>query len=414
MWYPRYQTFTVRQISLARRDRSDAFSFLILLLALVVSPTTSAQTLSGEIKIGNTMPYSGPASAYGTIGRAQAAYFKMLNEKGGIDNRKINFLSFDDAYSPAKTVEQTRRLVESDEVLLMFGAFGTATVSAVQKYLADQKVPQLFFVTGASKWEARRNFPEMVGWQPTYRAEAIVYARYLLRTKPDAKIGVLYQNDDYGKDYLQGMRDGLGTKADDMIVKELTYQVSDPTIDSQIVALKASGADVFFDVTTAKFAAQAIRKIDEIGWKPLHFLNSISSSVATVLIPAGLDKSAGIVSAAYSKDPTDPQFKDDQGVHEYRVFMHDYYPEGDPANIINAIAYSRAMTLAQVLKQCGHDLSRENIMRQADSLDVELPMLLPGIRIQTSPERPFAITQMQLQRFNGSTWERFGELIRLQ
>ena len=414
MWYPRHQTFTARRIPFARRDRRNALSSLVLLLALGIPPTASAQTLSGEIKIGNTMPYSGPASAYGTIGRAEAAYFKMLNEKGGIDNRRINFLSRDDAYSPAKTVEQTRRLVESDEVLLMFGAFGTATVSAVQKYLADQKVPQLFFVTGASKWEDRRNFPGMVGWQPTYRAEAIVYARYLLRTKPDARIGVLYQNDDYGKDYLQGMRDGLGAKANDMIVKELTYQVGDPTIDSQIVALKASGADVFFDVTTAKYAAQAVRKTDEIGWKPLHLLNSISSSVGTVLTPAGLDKSIGIVSAAYSKDPTDPQFKDDQGVREYLAFMRDYYPEGDPANVNNTIAYSRAMTLAQVLIQCGHELTRENIVHQADNLDVELPMLLPGIRIKTSPERPFAITQMQLQRFNGSSWDRFGELIELQ
>jgi branched-chain amino acid transport system substrate-binding protein len=356
------------------------------------------------------MPYSGAASAYGTIGRLEAAYFNMLNEQGGIDGRKINFISLDDGYNPSKTVEQTRRLVESDGVLLMLSAFGTATVTAVQKYLSDRKVPQLFFVTGASKWEDREKNGWMIGWQPTYRTEAIIFANYLKRARPDARIAVLYQNDDYGKDYLQGFKDGLGARASTMIVKELTYQVSDPTIDSQIVSLKASGADVFFDVTTAKFAAQAIRKSAEIGWKPLHLINSISSAVAAVLEPAGLDNSVGLITAAYGKDPTDPQFKDDPGVRDYFDFMRKHFPEGDPANMQNAIAYSRTMTLVRALEQCGNDLSRDNIMRQARALDLELPMLLPAIKARTGPDRPSAITQMQLQRFNGRSWERFSGL----
>jgi branched-chain amino acid transport system substrate-binding protein len=377
---------------------------------MLVTPLP-AQTGAGEIKIGNTMPYSGAASAYGTIGRMEAAYFKMLNEQGGINGRKINFISLDDGYNPSKTVEQTRRLVESDGVLLMFSAFGTATITAVQKYLSDQKVPQLFFVTGASKWEDREQYSWMIGWQPAYRTEGMIFANYLLRSKPDAKIGVLYQNDDYGKDYLQGLKDGLGAKASAMIVRELTYQVNDPTIDSQIVALKASGADVFFNVTTAKFAAQAIRKSDEIGWKPLHLINSISSAVASVLKPAGLDKSVGLITAAYSKDPTDPQFRDDPGVRDYFDFMRKYFPESDATNMQNAIAYSRTMTLAQVLRQCGDDFSRDNIMRQANRLDLELPMLLPGIRVRTGSDRRSAITEMQLQRFTGHSWERFGGLV---
>jgi branched-chain amino acid transport system substrate-binding protein len=380
------------------------------LAGLLLWTPLSAPASGSEIKIGNTMPYSGAASAYGTIGRMEAAYFKMLNEQGGINGRKIDFISLDDGYNPSKAVEQTRRLVESDGVLLMFSAFGTATVTAVQKYLSDQKVPQLFFVTGASKWEDRKQHSWMVGWQPTYHAEGMIFANYLLRSRPDARIGVLYQNDDYGKDYLQGLKDGLGAKASAMIVRELTYQVSDPTIDSQIVALKASGADVFFNVTTAKFAAQAIRKSDEIGWKPLHLINSISSAVASVLEPAGLDKSVGLITAAYGKDPTDPQFKDDPGVRDYFHFMHTYFPEGDVNNMQNAVTYSRTMTLLQVLRQCGDDLSRDNIMRQASQLDLELPMLLPGIRVRTGIDRPSAITEMQLQRFTGQSWERFGEL----
>jgi len=380
----------------------------------VFATTLAAQRAPAAIKIGNTMPYSGAASSYGTIGRLEAAYFRMLNEQGGINGRPVEFISLDDGYNPSKTVEQTRRLIESDDVLLMFSAFGTATISAVQKYLAEQKVPQLFFVTGASKWEDRGQHGWMIGWQPTYRREGLIFANYLLQTRPVAKVGVLYQNDDYGKDYLQGLKDGLGEKAATMIVSELSYQVSDPTIDSQIVALKASGADVFFDVTTAKFAAQAIRKADEIGWKPLHFLNSIASAVGSVLQPAGLDKSEGVISAAYIKDPTDPQFNDDRGVRDYLAFMRRYFPEGDVANVQHATAYSRAMTLVAVLRQCQGDLSRENILRQAGALDLALPMLLPGIRIRTADDRPSAITQMQLQRFNGRSWERFGDLIEIE
>ncbi len=412
--YRRWQICSSQKARCADKAGPFARVSLSLLVALILVAPASAKSnlaIGAEIKIGNTMPYSGAASAYGTIGRAEAAYFRMLNGQGGINGRKIRFLSVDDGYSPPKTLEETRRLIESDDVLLMFSAFGTATVSAVQRYLAGHKIPQLFFITGASKWEDRGKFPWMVGWQPTYRAEAMMYAKYLVHAKPDAKIGVLYQNDDYGKDYLRGLRDGLGTKADEMIVKELTYQVGDPTINSQIVMLQASGANVFFDVTTAKFAAQAIRKSSDIGWHPLHLLNSISSSVATVLEPAGLDKAVGIISAAYGKDPSDPQFKEDQGVREYIAFMRRYYPDGDPASMNNVVAYSRAMTLAQVLRQCNDDLTRENIMRQADNLDLELPMLLPGIRVRTGADRSSAITEMQLQRFDGRSWERFGELI---
>jgi branched-chain amino acid transport system substrate-binding protein len=387
-----------------------------VLVALAICQPLSAQTnptpgvSKTEIRIGNTMPYSGPGSAYATIGRAEAAYFAMVNDQGGVNGRRINFISLDDAYSPPKTVEQIRRLVESEEVLLIFSSFGTATVTAVQKYLNQQKVPQLFFVTGASKWENRKMFPWMLGWQPTYRTEGAIFAKHIIRVKPQAKIGVLYQNDDYGKDYVMGLKDGLGARAATMIVEEMSYQLSDPTIDSQVVALKASGADVFVDVTTAKFSAQAIRKSFEIGWNPLHMLNSISASVATVLEPAGLEKSVGIVSAAYSKDPSDPQFANDAGVHDYLGWMRRYYPDGDPANSINVNSYNRAMTLLQVLKQCGDDLSRENVMRQADSLDLELPMLLPGVRIKTGPTRTVAIHAMQLQRFTGMSWEHFGEL----
>ncbi len=389
----------------------------LLLIALAVSRQSWAETTAwpgvtaAEIKIGNTMPYSGAGSAYGTIGRVEAAFFRMINDQGGINGRKINFLSLDDGYSPPRTVEQTRKLVERDGVLLIFSAFGTATISAVHRYLNEHKVPQLFFVSGTSKWGDRRSFPWMAGWQPTYRAEGEIFAKYILRTRPDARIAVLYQNDDYGKDYLKGLKDGLAGRAAAMIVKEATYQVTDPTVDSQIVTLKASGADVFFDVTTAKFAAQAIRKSYDIDWRPLHFLNSISAAVGAVLEPAGLEKSIGVVSAVYSKDPSDPQFIDDPGVRDWLAWMRRYYPDGDPTNIANVTSYSRAMTLVQVLKQCGDDLSRENVMRQAQRLDLDLPMLLPGIRVRTGLDRTVAIDKMQLQRFNGKGWEHFGELL---
>jgi branched-chain amino acid transport system substrate-binding protein len=366
-----------------------------------------------EIRIGNTMPYSGGASIYGAIGKAESAYFRMVNDQSGVNGRKITFVSLDDGYSPPRTLEQTRQLVEQENVLLIFGAFGTATISATQKYLNEHKVPQLFLVSGASKWNDPEQFPWIRGWQPTYQMEGQIFARYILQHRPGGRIAVLYQNDDYGKDYLRGLKDGLGAEAADMIIKEVTYEGTDPTIDSQIVTLQATGADVFLDVTTAKFAALAVRKIHDIGWRPLHLLNSISTSVSSVLVPAGLDKSVGIVSVSYSKDPTDPQFAADPAVLEWRAWMTKYYPEGDQANINNAIAYSRAMTLVAALKQCGDDISRENVMRQASNLELVLPMLLPGIKIKTAPDRFSAIHAMQLERFDGKSWEHFGGLIAL-
>jgi branched-chain amino acid transport system substrate-binding protein len=390
-----------------------------LVTAMAASLPAPAQTRYGTgvtattIRIGQTMPYSGSASAYGTIGRAEAAYFQMVNEHGGVNGRKIELISLDDGYSPPKTVEQTRKLIERDEVLLIFSAFGTATISAVQKYLNDKKVPQLFLYSGASKWEHADELPWVRLWQPSYRTEGKILAKYLLQSRPDARSGILYQNDDYGRDYISGFKETLGSSADAMIVKERTYESADPTIDSQIVDLKYSGADVFFNVSTAKFAAQSIRRAYDIGWKPLHLLNSVSTSVSAVLKPAGLSKSAGIISAVYAKDPTDPQFVNDQAVHDWVGWMERYYPEGDPTNIVNVGAYSRAMTLVEVLRRCGDDLSRENILRQTDNLDLELPMLLPGIRL-TSRAHSALINEFQLQRFTGERWERFGSLIELE
>ena len=364
-----------------------------------------------EIKIGQTMPYSGPASAYATIGRAESAYFQMINEQGGVNGRKINMLSLDDGYSPPKTVEQIRRLVEQDQVLLIFQSLGTPSNTAIQKYLNAQKVPQLFAATGATKWGDPKNFPWTMGWQPSYHAEAVIYAKYIMQNKPAAKIAVLYQNDDYGKDYLNHLRLGLGAKVS-MIVKEASYEVTDPSVDSQIVALQASGADTLFVFATPKFAAQAIRKTYDIGWKPLEFVNTVSSSVAAVLQPAGLDKSIGIITAQYMKDPTDPQWSKEKSFLDWVGWMKKYYPQGDLADILNVYGYSAAQTLVHVLKQCGDDLTRENIMRQAASIkNLELPLLLPGMRINTSPTDFYPIEQMQLGRFDGKRWVLFGELI---
>jgi branched-chain amino acid transport system substrate-binding protein len=365
-----------------------------------------------EIKIGQTMPYSGPASAYGTVGKTDVAYFKMINEQGGINGRKINLISLDDGYSPPRTVEQIRRLVEEEEVLFTFHTLGTPPNTAIHKYMNAKKVPQLFVATGATKWGDPEHYPWTMGWQPTYQHESHIYAKYLLKNKPNAKIAILYQNDDYGKDYLKGFKDGLGDKAASMIVAEVSYEVSDPSIDTQIVSLQASGADTFFNITTPKFAAQAIRKSYDIGWKPLHLLNNVSTSVATVLQPAGLDKSVGLISSAYVKDPTDPSWKDDPGMKDYYAFMKKYYPDGNPADVSNAVAYSVAQTLVQVLKQCGDDLTRENVMRQAANLkDLEVSLALPGIKINTTPTDFYAIEQLQLVRFDGKTWVRFGELM---
>ena len=364
-----------------------------------------------EIKIGNIMPYSGPASAYGTIGKAAGAYFKKINDEGGINGRKINFISVDDGYSPPKAVEMARRLVEQDEVLLIFNSLGTPSNSAIHKYMNAKKVPQLFVATGATKWNDPKNFPWTMGWQPNYQTEAAIYAKHILQTKPNAKIAVLYQNDDYGKDYLKGFEDGLGAKAS-MIVAKASYETSDPTVDSQIVQLQGSGADVFFNVTTPKFAAMAIRKAYDVGWKPVQYLNNVGASIGSVLVPAGLEKSVGLISTQYGKDPMDPAWKDDKGMKDWFAFMAKYYPEGDLKDGSNVFGYGVAQTLVQVLKQCGDNLTRENVMKQAANLkDLQLDLSLPGIKINTSPTNFAPIQAEQLVRFDGKQWVRFGEVV---
>jgi ABC-type branched-subunit amino acid transport system substrate-binding protein len=365
-----------------------------------------------EIKIGNIMPYSGPASAYGIIGKTEAAYFKKINAEGGINGRKINFISYDDAYSPPKTVEQARKLVESDEVLFIFNSLGTPPNSAIHKYMNAKKVPQLFVATGATKWNDSKDFPWTMGWQPNYQSESRIYAKYLLKEKPDAKIAVLYQNDDYGKDYLKGLKDGLGAKAATMIVAEESYETTEPSIDNHIVKLKATGADVFINITTPKFAAQAIKKIAEIEWKTLHILNNVSASVGSVIKPAGYENSQGILSAAYLKDVSDTQWKDDTGMKQFLDFMAKDFPEGDKLDGGTIVGYGVAQTLVQVLKQCGDDLTRENVMKQAASLkDFRTEVLLPGIAINTSASDFAPISQLQLMRFKGEKWELFGDVI---
>jgi branched-chain amino acid transport system substrate-binding protein len=367
-----------------------------------------------EIKIGQTMPYSGPASAYGTIGKAEQAYIKMINDQGGINGRKINLISLDDSYSPPKAVEQVRKLVEQDEVLFLWQTLGTPTNTAIHKYVNQKKIPHLFLATGATKWGDPKNFPWTMGGQPAYQIEATIYARYLLKTKPDAKIAVLYQNDDYGKDLLKGLKDGLGAKAS-MIVKEASYEVADTTVDSQILSLKDSGADTMFTFATPKFAAQSIRKVYDIGWKPLHFVNNVSAQVTSVLMPAGLEKSIGLITASYIKDINDPQWANSPDIKAFQEFMKKYYPDGDPKEYNNAYGFMQGHMLVQMLKQCGDDLTRENVMRQAANLkNVELPMLLPGIKVNTSPTDFFPMDQQQLGKFDGKEWKNFGELIDLQ
>jgi branched-chain amino acid transport system substrate-binding protein len=363
-----------------------------------------------EIKIGNINPYSGPASAYGLIGRTIGAYFKKVNEEGGINGRKINYISYDDGYSPPKAVEQVRKLVESDEVLLVFQSLGTPSNTAIQKYMNAKKVPQLFVATGATKWGDPKGFPWTMGWQPNYQSEGRIYAKYLLQHHPQGKIGILYQNDDYGKDYVKGLKDGLNGKI--KIVSEMPYEPADPTVDSQIISLKASGADIFFNVTTPKFAAQAIKKAHEIGWKPVHLLNNVSNSVGSVLKPAGLEAAKGVLSTGYIKDSTDPTWKDDAGLKEWAAFMDKHFPEGDKTSSFTVYGYTVAQTLVQVLKQCGDNLTRENVMKQAASLkNFSPPMLLPKITINTSASDFFPIKQMQMQRFTGERWELFGEVL---
>jgi branched-chain amino acid transport system substrate-binding protein len=365
-----------------------------------------------EIKIGQTMPYSGAASAWGADGLAEIAYIKMVNERGGVNGRKIRLISLDDAYSPPKTVEQTRKLVEHDEVAFIFSSLGTAPNSAIQKYLNERKVPQLFVASGASKWADPEHFHWTMGWPPSYYTEARIYARYIREHTPDARVAVLYQNDDYGKDYLSGLNDGLGDRYAKMVVAQVSYEVTDPTVDSQIVTLQASGADVFVDIAGPKFAAQAIRKVHAIGWQPLHFLNTVGSAVGAVLQPAGLENSVGIITARYYKDPSDPQWADDPGYREWLAWMKKYNPDGNVADYYNVLGYNIAMTLVHVLKQCGDDLGRENIMRQAaDIHGLELPMLLPGVVVNTSAADYRPIRQMRLVQFDGQTWKSISDLI---
>ncbi len=365
-----------------------------------------------EIKIGNIMPYSGPASAYGTIGKAEAAYFKKINDEGGISGRKINFISVDDGYSPPKAVEMARRLVEQDQVLLVFQSLGTPSNSAIHKYMNAKKVPQLFVATGASKWNDPKNFPWTMGWQPNYHTEGIIYAKHVLQTKPDAKIAILYQNDDYGKDLLKGVEDGLGDKAKTMIVAKASYETTDPTVDSQIVQLQGSGANVFFNIATPKFAAMAIRKVYDIGWKPVHYLNNVSATIGGVLKPAGLEKAVGVITTQYLKDSSDDRWKDDQGMKDWRAFMAKYYPDGDLKDSGNTFGYAVAQTMVQVLKQCGDNLTRENVMKQAASLkDWRSDMLLPGIKMNTSATDFAPIEAEQLVRFDGKEYVPFGEIV---
>ena len=363
-----------------------------------------------EIKIGNINPYSGPASAYGAIGKGIGAYFDKINAEGGINGRKIKYISVDDGYNPARTVEMARKLVEEEEVLLLFQPLGTPPNSAIHKYMNTKKVPHLFVATGATKWGDPKNFPWTMGWQPNYQSESKIFVQHLLEAKPNAKVGILMQNDDYGKDYVKGFKDALGDKAKAMIVAELTYEVTDPTVDSQMVSLKASGADVFFNVTTPKFAAQAIKKAAEIGWKPLHLLNSVSSAAGAVMVPAGAENGIGIITTGYLKDPTDPQWASSKEFQEWLAWMKKYHAQGDLKDNLNVYAYTVAQTLVQTLKQAGNDLTRANIMKQAASLDMTAPMLLPGIRIKTGPDDFYPIEQEQLMRWDGKTWVLFGKV----
>ncbi len=394
-----------------------AFSAALIVLASASSAAFAQKKYDTgasdtEIKIGNIMPYSGPASAYGVIGKTEAAYFKMINDQGGINGRKINFISYDDAYSPPKTVEQARKLVESDEVLFIFNSLGTPPNSAIHKYMNAKKVPQLFVATGATKWNDPKDFPWTMGWQPSYQSETRIYAKYILQHMPKAKIAVLYQNDDYGKDYLKGLLDGLGAKAKTMIIAQDSYELSEPTIDSHIVKLKASGADVFMNITTPKFAAQAIKKMAEIGWKPTHFLNNVSASIGSVIKPAGYENSQDIISATYLMDAADPQWKDNAGMKSFDDFLAKQFPEGNRLDGGVMVGYNVAQTMVQVLKQCGDNLTRANVMKQAASLKgYSSTNLLPGIKINTSATDFAPIEQLQLMRFKGQQWVLFGDII---
>jgi branched-chain amino acid transport system substrate-binding protein len=400
--------------------RNSLFHFVtgsVLALALTASPAYAQKKYDSgatdtEIKIGQTLPFSGPASAYASIGKTQAAYFHMINEQGGVNGRKINLIQYDDGYSPPKAVEQVRKLVENDEVLFMFQMIGTPSNAAVQKYLNTKKVPQLFAATGASRFSDPKNYPWTLGFNPNYFVEGRIYGQYILKNYPEAKVGVLYQNDDLGRDYLGGIKSGLGDKASTMVVAEASYEVSDPTIDSQILKLKSAGADVLFSASTPKFAAQAIKKNAELGWKPVHIIDINATSVGAVMQPAGLDASKGVISVNYGKDPLDPTWKNDPGMKKYFEFMAKYYPEGDKNSSFNSYGYGTAQLMIHVLKQCGDDLTRENVMKQATNLkDVRLDLALPGIVNNSTPDDYRVNKQLQMMRFNGERWEMFGPIL---
>jgi branched-chain amino acid transport system substrate-binding protein len=408
----------IREIKMpAIHLRLGVFSAALAILAASSTASLAQKTYDigatdTEIKIGNIMPYSGPASAYGVIGKTEQAYFNKINTEGGINGRKINFISYDDGYSPPKTVEQARKLVESDEVLFIFNSLGTPPNSAIQKYMNSKKVPQLFVATGATKWNDPSEYPWTMGWQPNYQSESRIYAKYILKNSPNAKIAILFQNDDYGKDYVKGLKDGLGAKAAAMIVAEDSYETTEPTIDSHIVTLKASGADVFFNVTTPKFAAQAIKKIAEVGWHPLHFLNNVSASIGSVIKPAGFENAQGIISSNYLKDTSDPQWKDDAGMKAFDEFLARYFPEGNRVDSSVMYGYTVAQGLVYVLKNCGDDLTRANVMKQAASIKgLNLGGLLPGIEVNTSATDFAPISQLQLMKFKGEKWDLFGDII---
>jgi branched-chain amino acid transport system substrate-binding protein len=387
------------------------------LLAVALASTASAQkkydpgATDTEIKIGNIMPYSGPASAYATIGKTEDAYFKKINAEGGINGRKIDFISYDDGYSPPKAVEQARKLVEADEVLLIFNPLGTPSNSAIQKYMNAKKVPQLFVSTGAAKWDDPKNFPWTMGWQPSYQVEARIYGKYILQNYPGKTIGVLYQNDDFGKDYVIGLREGLGDQADKLIVIETSYETSSPTVDSQVVQIRGANPDIFLNIATPKFAAQAIKKIGELAWHPVQFVTNVSVSVGGVMKPAGYENDQGILSAAYLKDPKDPQWKSDPAMSEWRAFMTRWYPEGDQEDASTVFGYGVAKGLEQVLRQCGDDLTRENVMKQAANLNFEIGIYLPGTRIKTSPTDFAPLEQLQMMKFEGESWKLFGPIM---
>jgi branched-chain amino acid transport system substrate-binding protein len=401
-----------------RWNRLCALALTILSILTVVATTGQALAQKKydpgasdtEIKVGNIMPYSGPGSPYSLVGKTEAAYFNKVNAEGGINGRKIKFISYDDAYSPPKTFEQARKLVEGDQVLLLFQVLGTAHNTTIQKYMNENKVPQLFIATGATKWNDPQHFPWTMASIPSYQSEAHVYAKYLLANHPDGKIGILYQNDDYGKDYLRGFKDGIGGKM--RIVAELPYEPSEPTVYSQIAGLQASDADVFFDASSAKFAAQAIKHAAEVGWRPVHVLNGVSASIGSVFKPAGLDNSKGILTASYLKDATDPAWKDDPGLKEWTAFMDKYFADGDKTSLFTVYGYTWAQVLVAVLGQCGDDLTRANVMRQAANLkNLTFGMLLPGITVSTSPNDYAPVKQFQIARFDGEHLVPFGPIL---